>query len=56
MPRFNVTFTQYYSYEVEADDEYEAENEAYKEFKADMCSPIANTHYDECEVEEIDGE
>lgn len=56
MPRFNVTFTQYYSYEVEAENEDEAVNEAYGEFRADMCSPIADTHYDEAEVEEIDGE
>ena len=54
MPEYNVTFTQYHNYVVEAEDENEAENLAYKEFLSDMCSSIANTSYDEVEVEEVE--
>lgn len=54
MPTFDVTFIQYYTYMVEADDENEAEDLAHKEFLSDMRSPIAHTSYDEVEVEEVE--
>lgn len=54
MPQFNVTFTQYHNYVVEAEDENEAEGTAYKEFLSDMRYPVAQTWYDECEVEEME--
>ena len=54
MPEYNVTFIQYHNYVVEAEDENEAENLAYKEFLSDMRSPTANTSYDEVEVEEME--
>lgn len=56
MPRYEVIVTQYHSYEVEADDEYEAEKLGLEEFEADMRCPIADTHYDEIDVEELDEE
>ena len=56
MATFRVYVTQYYSYEVEADDENEAERLGLEEFYADMRYPIANTSYDEIDVEEIDEE
>lgn len=51
MKRYTVTFTQYHTYEVEAENEHEAENEAYKEFDSDMHYPVANTFYDYVEIE-----
>lgn len=51
MKSYTVTFVQYYTYEVEAENEHEAENEAYKEFESDMCCPVANTFYDDIEIE-----
>lgn len=54
MATFRVYITQYHTYEIEAEDEWEAENLALKEFEADMRCPIADTHYDEIDVEEIE--
>lgn len=51
MKRYIVTFVQYHTYEVEAEDEHEAENKAYKEFESDMYYPMANTFYDDVEIE-----
>lgn len=51
MKSYTVTFTQYHTYEVEAEDEWEARDKAHREFESDMCSPIANPSYDEVEVE-----
>jgi hypothetical protein len=48
---YKVTFIQYNTYEVEADDDGEAEVKAYKEFYNDMVRPIAHTYYDEVEIE-----
>lgn len=56
MPRFEVIVTQYHSYEVEAENEDEAEELGLYEFDKDMRYPVAHTHYDEIEVNEIDGE
>lgn len=47
MAKYEVTFTQYSSYEVEAETEDEAIDIAYYEFEADMRYPVANTFYDE---------
>lgn len=51
MKTYTVTFTQYHTYEVDAEDEKDAEGKAYKEFRNDMYSPIATAFYDEVEVE-----
>ena len=48
---YTVTFVQYHTYNVEADSDSDAENKAYREFRNDMCSSIAHTHYDEIEIE-----
>ena len=56
MPRFEVIVTQYHSYEVEAENETEAEELGLYEFDKDMRYPVAHTQYDEIEVNEIDGE
>ena len=47
---YTVTFIQYHTYDVEAEDDYEAENKAYKEFASDMRHPVAQTWYDEVEI------
>ena len=54
MPNYYVTVTQYHSYYVEAEDEWEAEKLGLEEFEADMRTPIADTHYDEIDVEELE--
>lgn len=46
-----ITFTQYYEYEVEANNEDEAFDKAYELYHAEMVSPIAKTHYDEYDIE-----
>lgn len=48
---YTVTFTQYHTYDVEADNDYEAESKAYEEFRSDMCSPVGHTWYDDVEIE-----
>lgn len=55
-----VTFIKYFEYEVEVEtdengkvDFTEVHNKAYRQFCADMRSPIADTSYDDCDVEEI---
>ena len=53
--KYEVTVTQYHYYEVDADNESEAKEIAIKEFESDMCNPIADTHYDDVEVEEAEG-
>ena len=52
--KFEVTFTQYYTYEVEAESEDEAVSKAHRQFESDMRSPIANTAYDYVDVEEVE--
>ena len=54
MSKFRVLFTQYYSYEVEAEDEDTAIDLALDDFHTEMRRPIARTYYDDCEVEEIE--
>lgn len=51
MNKYNITFTQYYSYEVEAHNEDDAFNEAEELFERDMRQPVARTWWDESEVE-----
>lgn len=51
MSKYNVIYTQYYAYTVEADSEGEAESLAYDMFEADMKYPVANTFYDNIEIE-----
>lgn len=49
---YHVTFIKYYYYDVEATDEDDAVNVAEAEFRDDMRSPIADTVWDDVEVEE----
>lgn len=56
MARYSVTFIQSYTYEVEAEDEWEAERFAHTIFKSDMCRSVARTWYDDCEIECLDEE
>lgn len=56
MKKYSVTFTTYEGYEVEAEDETEALRIAEEELEHDRCTPIADTHYDESYVEEIEEE
>lgn len=52
MKKFEVVFTKYFSYYVEAEDYDEAIDVAEEVFKADMRSPIADTTYDEVDTYE----
>ena len=56
MPKYNVTVTQYHTYEVEAENEDDAYTLGLSEFVNAMCYPVADTHYDEVDVEELDEE
>ena len=56
MAKYNVIYTQYYSYTVEADNEDEAESMAYEEFEADMRYPVANLYYDDVEIECVEAD
>ena len=49
MPLFS--FIQYHNYKVEADNESEAENKAYNQFANDMRRPVAQTWYDDVEID-----
>lgn len=48
---YTVTFIQYHTYTVDAYNENEAFSKAEKEFNADMRSAIANTYWDDYEIE-----
>lgn len=52
--KYRVKFFQCYEYDIEADNEDEAIENAEEEFKADMCSPIVNTVWDSMECWTID--
>lgn len=63
MKKAIVTFVQYHTYEFEISDEIynngdgnAAVEMAEKQFISDMCSPIANTIYDDVEIEFEDEE
>lgn len=49
--KYAVTFVQYHTYTVDAEDEDKAFDEAHEEFKGDMRSSIAATWYDDVEIE-----
>ena len=53
---YTISFAQWVSYEIEADNPDEAIEQAEKQFDRDMRSPIANTVWDEMIVENEDGE
>ena len=46
-----VTFTCYYSYDVEGEDEGKCIDQAYDLYRADKVSSIADTTYDEVNLE-----
>lgn len=48
---YKVTFVQYYTYDVEAEDEDEACDKAYKEFQSDIRCSVASAWYDDIEIE-----
>ena len=56
MGRFRITYTQYLTYEVEANTEDEALDIAYREFESDMKVPVACTLYDDVDVEDLEME
>lgn len=51
MNKYTITFIKYYTYEVEADNEDEAIDEAEELFSSEMRRPIADCTYDEVEVD-----
>lgn len=51
---YNVTFSRYDTYEVEAENEDEAIDKAYEMFRAENSRSVASNHYDEVDVEEIE--
>ena len=53
MSKYKITFTTYEEYEIEADSEKEALNEAEIQLENDRRSPVANTAYDSIEIEEL---
>lgn len=57
MAVYRVCFVRNDEYDVEATDENEAIDKAYKEFEAEKKrNTCVDTHYDECKVEELDDE
>lgn len=48
--KYTVTFVQYHTYEVEAENEIIAEGMAYAEFRSDMRRSVAHAWYDDVEV------
>lgn len=54
--RYQVTFTKYYFYDVEGHDVNTAIDEAYKLFRSEMTCPIADTSYDQLDIEPLDEE
>ena len=52
MATYTVSFAQWHTYEVEADDPDEAIDIAHEDFIQDMYRPIATTEYDEIIVED----
>lgn len=49
--KYSVTFTQYFGYDVEADNEEDAIKEAEELFESDMRTPTARTDYDDVTIE-----
>lgn len=54
MKRYNVTFTQFWAYTVEAEDEDSAEELAFKEFQSEMRRSAGSTCYDYIETQCLD--
>lgn len=52
MATYTVSFAQWHTYEVEAENPEEAIDIAQEDFIQDMCRPIANTEFDEIIVED----
>lgn len=50
MPRYSVTFTQYFSYTVDEESEEDALYAATREFESEMRRPVARTDYDDVEI------
>lgn len=48
---YKVTFSKYYTYLVDAECEDKAEEIAYDMFSSDMRYPVADTSYDEVDIE-----
>jgi hypothetical protein len=53
---YTVSFAQWDTYEVEAENVEEAIDKAYKDFHTEKTRPIARTDYDEVIIENEDGE
>lgn len=51
MAEYKVTFIQYHTYTVDAKNEDDALDKAYRDFRADMRSSVASTQYDDYEIE-----
>ena len=51
MRNYHVTFSKYYDYDVEAYNEDDAHDKAYEMYASEMRSPIADTTYDEMDIE-----
>lgn len=49
-----VTFTRNYEYEIDTVDEEVAYKRAYEMFVSDNSCPIADTSYDDCEIEDME--
>ena len=56
MKEYLVTFTRYYEYYVYADNARDAEESAYEKFRERCLKPVANTSFDEVEIECLDGD
>lgn len=54
MKRYNVIFTQYWAYTVEAESEDEAETLAFKEFQSEIRRSAGSTCYDYLETQCLD--
>lgn len=54
MKRWNVIFTTYEEYEVEAETENDAMDIAAKQLFSDRSSSVASKRYDDCEIECLD--
>ena len=56
MKEYLVTFTRCYEYYVTADNAMDAEEIAYEKFRERCLRPVANTSYDEVEIECLEEE
>ena len=52
--KFEVSFVQNRTYEVDAENEQETEKKAYEKFHEEMSYPVAHTNYDEIIIEPLD--